>query len=94
MLYHAFISLELHHSLNKMIVRVKIFFPGAKTTCPRSCQNSAAHSRQANTINKINNIRVNIGCEIEVRVQYSVKGKYCASLHIIFYSNHPCAVPE
>lgn len=26
-----------------------------------------AHSRQTDTINKINNVTVNIGCEIEIR---------------------------
>lgn len=59
-----------------------VFFPGAKTMCPCSCQNAAAHSKQMDTINKINNVRANISCEIEMRIQYSVKGKCSASLHI------------
>jgi len=63
-------------------MKIFVFFPSAKTMCPCSCQNAAAHSKQTDTIHEINNVRVNISCEIEMKVQYSVKGECSASLHI------------
>ncbi len=76
-----------------------LFFGGARQCvikiCSRSCQSAAAHSRQTDTKNKINNFRVNISSEIQDESPVSSKRyMFCMCIYILVKPPGAYAVPE